>query len=303
MAAYLFAHFTTEKHGGEQVYFSVSRGGLHWQDLHGGQPVLRSGIGTMGVRDPFIVRHPLTGMYHLMATDLCIITCKDGWYGAKHTGSRDITVWDSPDLVHWSPPRTVTVAPENAGCAWALEAVWNQEKQAFFVFFAPYTEENGETADTGKLRIYASYTKDFLTFTPSFRYFEHEHSVIDTTIVWMDGIYYRFSKDEATKCIRVDKGDTLMADFIPVQCPVLDAMMGLEGPECYQLPDGRWCLICDQFAARKGYLLIIIDDLRTMQPVLLREDEYDFGRTLKRHGGVIRIEDNDYQRLINHYGI
>ena len=96
---------------------------------------------------------------------------------------------------------------------------------------------------------------------------------------------------------------TLMADFIPVQCPVLDAMMGLEGPECYQLPDGRWCLICDQFAARKGYLLIIIDDLRTMQPVLLREDEYDFGRTLKRHGGVIRIEDNDYQRLINHYGI
>lgn len=303
MAAYLFAHFTTEKLGGEQVYFAVSRDGLHWQDLNGGQPVLRSDIGEKGVRDPYVVRHPLTGMYHLIATDLCIITCKDEWYGAKHAGSRDIIIWDSPDLVNWSAPRAVTVAPERAGCAWAPEAVWDEQKQAFLVFFAPYTEENGEDSESGKHRIYAAYTKDFVTFTPSFKYIEHERSVIDTTIVWENGMYYRFSKDEVSKCIKVDKGAQLLGEFTPVACPVLDAMMGLEGPECYQLPDGRWCLICDQFAAKKGYLPIIIDDLTTMQPHPLQPGEYDLGHVLKRHGGVLRIDDGAYERLINHYGI
>lgn len=110
----------------------------------------------------------------------------------------------SKDLVNWSQPRAVTIAPENAGCAWAPEAVWDQEKQAFFVFFAPYTEENGEHAHTGKLRIYACYTKDFMTFTPTFKYIERTRSVIDTTIVWEDGMYYRFSKNEVTKSIQVE---------------------------------------------------------------------------------------------------
>ena len=303
MAAYLFAHFTTELLGGEQVYFAVSKDGLHWKDLNGGEPVLRSEIGEKGVRDPYIVRHPKTGMYHLMATDLCIITCKDAWYGAKHAGSRDIIIWDSPDLVNWSAPRAVTLAPEGAGCAWAPEAVWDEQEQAFFVFFAPYTEETGEDAKTGKNRIYASYTKDFVSFTPAFKYIENERSVIDTTIVWENGVYYRFSKDEVSRCIKVDKGTTLLGGFTPVECAVLDGMLGLEGPECYQLPDGRWCLICDQFAAKKGYLPIIIDDLTDMNPCPLTPDKYDMGILLKRHGGVLRIDDEVYDRLISHYGL
>lgn len=61
MAGYLFVHFIGEKYPeGEQIYFSVSEDGLHWQDLNGGQPVLRSPLGELGVRDPFMVRHPQT---------------------------------------------------------------------------------------------------------------------------------------------------------------------------------------------------------------------------------------------------
>lgn len=33
---YLFVHFIGEQKDGEQVYFSVSRDGLHWQELHEG---------------------------------------------------------------------------------------------------------------------------------------------------------------------------------------------------------------------------------------------------------------------------
>lgn len=50
--AYLFVHFTGEDENGEQIYFSVSKDGLHWMDLGSG-PALVSDIGEKGVRDPF----------------------------------------------------------------------------------------------------------------------------------------------------------------------------------------------------------------------------------------------------------
>lgn len=50
MACYLFVHFIGEQSAhSEQVYFSVSPDGLHWQELIHGQPVLCSGIGDCGV--------------------------------------------------------------------------------------------------------------------------------------------------------------------------------------------------------------------------------------------------------------
>ena len=51
MAGYLFSHFIGEEKDGEQIYFAVSRDGLHWKDLNAGMPVLYSHIGTCGVRD------------------------------------------------------------------------------------------------------------------------------------------------------------------------------------------------------------------------------------------------------------
>lgn len=49
---YLLAHFIGEQPDGEQVYFSYSEDGLHWKDLNGGQPVLRSDLGEKGGKRP-----------------------------------------------------------------------------------------------------------------------------------------------------------------------------------------------------------------------------------------------------------
>ena len=35
---YLFIYFIGEQEDGEQVYFSVSSDGLHWEDLNQGKP-------------------------------------------------------------------------------------------------------------------------------------------------------------------------------------------------------------------------------------------------------------------------
>lgn len=294
MPGYLFVHFTGEHKDGEQVYFSISQDGQHWHDMNGSQPVLYSDIGDKGVRDPFIVRHPITGRYYLIATDLCMHIRKD-WDSAVRDGSRDIIIWESDDILHWSAPRSATIAPEGAGCAWAPEAIWDETKDAFLLFFASFVKENEDSE--GRHRIYSVHTKDFLQFTFPQKYIERMKSVIDTTIIHDGGIYYRFSKDETSKQIILDKGSDLAGMFESVHSDRLASLLGLEGPECYLLPDGKWCLICDQFASGKGYLPIVIDDLDSGKMHVLSDKDYDFGESKKRHGGVIQITDGDYERL------
>ena len=50
MSGYIFVHFTGEQKDGEQIYFSISRDGLHWKDLNDGKPILYSETGMKGVR-------------------------------------------------------------------------------------------------------------------------------------------------------------------------------------------------------------------------------------------------------------
>lgn len=195
MAGYLFVHFTGEQKDGEQIYFSVSRDGLHWTDLNNGKPVLYSHIGECGVRDPFPVKNPMNGRYYLIATDLRIEK-GEGWQAAQERGSRDIIIWESEDLVHWEKERSHTVGIREAGCVWAPEAVFDEEEQAFLVFFASKVKCDGE--ETAKHRIYAAYTKDFVTFSDTFLYVERERDVIDTTILRSNGKYYRISRMRPT---------------------------------------------------------------------------------------------------------
>lgn len=310
MAAYIFVYFTgEERENGEQIYFSVSRDGLNWNDLNGGQPVLISELGEKGVRDPYIVRHPDTGRFYLIATDLCMYTKKD-WGRAVHEGSRDMIVWESDDLISWSKERSVTIGNDNAGCVWAPEAVYDNDMGKFMVFFASFTRADGKKPVNGadepgdKHIIYRSFTADFKSFTPVERYIERDMGIIDTTIICDGGVYYRFSKDEVSKRLILEEGRSLDKDaFVQIQSSTLEGLYGLEGPECYRLTDGRWCLIADRFAEHRGYMPIVIDDIAHGSMHVLDEDEYDMGAARKRHGGVMEITDEEYDRLAARYGV
>lgn len=291
---YLFTYFSREDDGGEQVYFSVSRDGLHWQDLSP-KPTLSWQQGDGGVRDPFVIQHPQTKEYFVIATDLCIRRRNHQWHEAVHAGSRDVVIWSSSDLIDWSEPRAVTIAPEGAGCAWAPEAVWNEKEQAFLMFFSSYTEDDGE----GKHRMYAAYTRDFRSFSPVFKYIEWPEHVIDTTIIFDQGVYYRFS---ASNDIKIDCGTELTGRFEKTHIPAVESLKGVEGPECYRLPDGRWCLIVDRVREGKGYVPVVIDDLARGKATVLPDDAFRFGTALKRHGGVTTISTEAYDHLLRHYG-
>lgn len=294
MAGYLFVHFTGEEKDGEQIYFSLSRDGLHWKDLNRGAPVLRSTIGTCGVRDPFPVRSPLDGKIYLIATDLRI-EAGNGWKAAQERGSRSLIVWETKDLIHFDGPRSCEVGIAQAGCVWAPEAVFDRRKNAFLVFFASMTKNGGSE---GKHRIYASYTKDFREFTETFLYMERENHVIDTTILKSGGRYYRISKDETEKRLILESSDSLTGIFTQIVSPVLAKLKGVEGPEGYLLPDGKtWCLIADRFEEGTGYLPMLTEDLSSGNFRILQPGQYDMGGTKKRHGGILQITYEEYERL------
>lgn len=300
-SGYLLVHFIGEQPDGEQVYFSYSEDGLHWKDLNGGLPVLRSELGEKGVRDPFLVRSPKENKFYLIATDLRIANGK-GWEAAVNAGSRDIIIWESADLVNWSSPWAVTVGVPGAGCVWAPEAVYDEEADEFLVFWASATQEPQE--HERKHKIYSARTKDFRSFTASEKYIERDNHIIDTTIIAHNGSYYRYSKDETTKNIRVERGTSLNKDsFTNLSAPVLEELLGVEGPQIYKFNDREeWCLIVDRFAEGKGYLPLVTSDLASGEFRVLPEGSFNLGKTKKRHGGVLPITEDECSRLLTAFG-
>lgn len=297
---YLFVHFVGESEIGEQIFFSLSKDGLHFEDLNEGQPVLLSTIGELGVRDPFIIRSEVEDKYYIIGTDLRIANNK-GWDVAQYQGSRELLVWESTDLVNWSKERSITVGVEGAGCVWAPEAIYDRENEDFFVFWASMIQLDGEEHPIQK--IYYSKTKDFVTFTPALPYIVKDNHVIDTTIIEENGMFYRYSKDESTKNIRMDRGTSLYGDnFEEIHHPVLDNLYGIEGPIIFKFNDrDEWCLLVDQYATRNGYLPLITSNLDEGSFRILDSSEYDMGATKKRHGSMLKITKKEYDALYSRY--
>ncbi len=302
MSSYLFTHFTSGKDGDrEHIWFSISRDGLHWTDLGGDEPVLSAKLGTKGIRDPFIVYDENAKKYYIIATDLC--TASGNWHDFSHHGSRSIFVWESEDLINWSEERLVEIGIQEAGCVWAPEAVFCQEKNMWFVFWASCVKEKGQLFH--KQRIYGAFTKDFKEFTPAFKYIDAKTAVIDTNIVWDNGWYYRFSKDETNKLITVERSQNLIAEkWESIYSEIFSVFEGLEGPEAYYLDDmQKWCVIADQYRTNGGYTPFLCDDLASGKFIQLHNDQYNMGKRKKRHGGVIKITDEQADRLIDRFGL
>ena len=221
-AGYLFATFKGEQSPmTEQIYFSLSEDGRNWTALNDGQPVLVSGLGEKGVRDPYLIRSHDNTKFYLIATDLSINRNRN-WGRAVRNGSHALIIWESADLVNWSEPRRVEVAAEDAGNTWAPEAIYDAEAGNYLVFWASTTARD----ENKKQRIWAARTQDFKTFGEPFIYIDYPHHVIDTTIVQENGTYYRFNKDEQHKAVTMETAPSLDGPWSAVPGFTLDHLQG-----------------------------------------------------------------------------
>lgn len=288
----------------EQIYMGVSKDGRHWDVLNGGNPVLVSDVGEKGVRDSFLLRSHDGHKVWLIATDLSVARNSD-WKRATHQGSRSLVVWESSDLVHWTEPRLAVVAPDDAGCAWAPEAIYDEDAGSYLVYWASTTARD----NFSKQRIWAARTKDFRSFSAPFMYVEKPNNVIDIDIVRDGNSYYRFTKDDNEKSVSMETSKRLMGPWQPV--PQFTAGQGknFEGPICYRLPyatNGQppvWCLLLDNVSDRIGpgafgYMPFISNDLSTGQftPATGFSFPYPF-----RHGSVLPITTAERERLESAY--
>ena len=339
-SAYLFVHFIGDerKATDEQLYFALSRDGLHWKDLRqAGNPVLSWNNGEAGTRDPHIVRDPHAG-FHIIATDLSIYH-RGGWSGSTATrdGSTGLVIWDSPDLIHWSEPRLVDVASAipGAGMAWAPEACWDPDREQWIVFWAtaanrqedgnPLSNELGSTTN-----MYLATSDDLHHFSAPIKWIDRKNEVIDTTMMRDDdGWWYRASKDseitiERTRNPYATSGETLRTDdpqrwsFVGTLTDILGngrySWHYLEGPELFRYNDSdvrnvnggamRYGLMCDQYAEAKGYLSFRSVDLSSREPQdWERADDIDFGELKKRHGAILPITAGEFAAIESTFAV
>ncbi|QGQ44783.1 family 43 glycosylhydrolase [Metabacillus sediminilitoris] len=296
--SYLMTHFTGEHDIGEQIYFASSTDGLNWKDLNDSNPVLTSDIGEKGVRDPYILRSAEGDKFYIIATDLRIANGK-GWGAAQTAGSKSLIVWESTDLVNWSEPRMVEVAPSKAGDAWAPEAFYDEKTGEYVVFWA--STVNNEQGVFEPHNIYYAKTRDFHTFTEPKVFIDRpgDTHIIDTTIIEDNDMYYRYSGDGQ---ITIEKSDQILGTWSKVG--TIESSTGLtghdvEGPLIFKFNDSEeWNLMVDQYATGKGYLPLLTTDLSSGEFTKLTTSGYSLGSNKKRHSSVLPITKEEYETVM-----
>ena len=313
-AGYLFAYFTGEGTAdGEQIRYALSRGNdpLHWRELNAGKPVLTSTTGEKGLRDPFVIRSTKGDKFYLIATDLRMYQNSSGsWDQVQRHGSKSIMVWESTDLVHWTDQRLVKVSPDSAGNTWAPEAYWDDELDAYVVFWASklYADDDPDhKGNTYNKMLYAT-TKDFRTFSEPKIWNDPGYSVIDSTVVKYKDEYYRYTKDErdpgssspCSKFITGEKSTSLTSttyDFV-ADCIGKGAMERGEGPTVFKSnTENKWYLFIDEYGGR-GYVPFETTDLASGK--WTPSTNYQLPAS-PRHGTVLPVTQQEYDRLLAAY--
>ncbi|MFG2800881.1 glycoside hydrolase family 43 protein [Streptomyces pseudovenezuelae] len=300
---YLMVHFTGEGSTGQQMYLSHSTDGLHWNDLNGGGMVLRSTIGTQGVRDPAFVRSPDGSKYWIIATDLCI-GCGQSWSQSINDGSRNLVVWESTDLVTWSKPWLLNVAgaiPDGRN-AWAPEAIWDPATNDFVLYWATNVPLNGAT----KHRIFYARTSDFRTITTPRIYIDRpgNQEIIDTQIIEVpSGVgNYRYVRASGDGQITLEGSNSILGTWTDLGNLSGIGLTGaqVEGPMWMKFNGtNKWALYLDQYASGGGYMPVVTTD--PSDPAAYQKpasSTYNMGGTKKRHGWIMNLTAAEESRVL-----
>ncbi len=304
-SAYVYTYFRGNIYGNgesQHIHMAVSQDGYFWDAINDNEPVLKAEKGTGGVRDSFLIRSPYGDKFYLIGTDL---DANGGdWAAYANKGSKAIRVWESDDLINWSEERLIDIAPNGAGCMWAPECHYDATTGEYVVYFS-----TGIVGGNGK-KIYYVKTRDFYNFTEAqiFKDVEGTTTFIDTSITEYNGTYYRFTKNENEITILVEKSDSLLGEYTLIKTRIAN-QWGVEGPGIYKINgEEKWCLYMDGYAnenAGVGYFPLIAEseeDLKNGNFRKLESDEYEMPQGAK-HGSFVPITEEEYNALVNKWGI
>ncbi len=287
--AYLFAYFLGNDPSQEQLSYAVSLDGYNFKALNGGKSVWKSSVGTECIRDPYIFKGE-DGLYHLLATDM---KSSLGW-----SSNRNLISAKSTDLVHWFDESLIEIANKyqnmmNADRAWAPQAIYDPEKQSYMIYFAARVPNRDD-----RTIMYYAYSKDLmkldtepaLLFAP-----KNGNDAIDSDIVFRDGKYYMYYKNETNKRIYLATSSHANGPYDEIK-QVSEGDIGVEGPNIYNLiGTDKWLMMSDAYG--DGYYVMQeTSDMTNFKTVSRSSYSFDF---TPRHGYVIPINSDQYTALIN----
>ncbi|SMO89011.1 hypothetical protein SAMN06265379_11221 [Saccharicrinis carchari] len=297
--AYLFAHMTHQDYG--RLYYSVSLDGLHWHALNKRKRVFEEYKG-----------HP----------DIC--KGHDGRYyiaGNQSDASPDINIWVSKDLISWQKHSTFTPdlksTPDYSYCLQRIGApkiFYDKDSGKYLLTWHTPHKEGGETYWASQRTLYVL-SDDLKTFSeyPT-RLFDWDIGTIDVIIRKVGNQYFAILKDETYptlywvtgKTIRTAKAPSLLGPYSLPSDPISPNFR--EAPMLIPSPDDEiWYLYYEQYPG-VSYGLSIADNMNgpwyqaSGYTFFSDWDKYSLPDSV-RHGCMITISKNEYNDLVEHFGI
>lgn len=294
MSKYLFCHFVGNGENQERIHFAVSKDGFNFRPLNNNEPVIIQTKGKKCVRDPYILKGE-DGNYYIIGTDM---RCEEGW-----TSNHALVTWKSADLVNWTDETIIDIRDfggeyANTNRAWAPQAIWDKSRGSYMVYWANSTAENDVAA------MYYAYTDDFRTMTkPELLYERKGIQTIDGDIVYNEenGYFYLYFKHDEDQTIAYVKSKSLNGPYEDNSVVVSLSKHGVEGSSMYKLSGSdTWIMIMDEYGTG-NFFMQTTKDMENFTAV--DPDKYSFDGVRPRHGSVVAISDDDYNRLVEAFGI
>ena len=304
---YLFCYFVGNEVNEQTIHLAVSTDGYNFEALNNNEAVITQTKGTGCVRDPYILKGPDENgkeCYFIVATDMNAL---DGW-----TSNHAIITWRSYDLVNWIDETVIDMRDfegfETTTRAWAPQAIWDEDKGMYMVYWANSTVEN-DTAGH-----YYAYTKDFKTFeTKPEILFGRWNEVnpengelrnvqcIDGDIIYneKDGYYYLYFKEDLTQKIAYVKSKNLTGPYNQDYTICSLNWWGVEGSTMYRINGtDAWMMIMDEYG-EGTFFGQMTRDFRNFRRV--QRSRYGLDHLRPRHGSVVTITEDEYFSMIDHY--
>ncbi len=275
---YAFAYFKEPARSG--IYYALSTDGYRWTPVNGGNPVWAPQYPKELMRDIFITRGP-DHQFHAVWTW--------GWR------EKVIGYAHSSDLIHWSSQVRVPLMEGIPGTihTWAPEIYWDGQRREWLIIWSSIAE--GETRN----RIYSSFTRDFVTFSPPSVFFDPGYDVIDATILHAQKRYYLIFKDQTkvplTYKLRMADSHSLEGPWSHITDTLTESWS--EGPSAIRI--GRYYfLYYDHYRPApnhevRRYEALRSSDLKHWEEI---DDQISFPAGCK-HGSFFKLTQAEAQRL------
>lgn len=291
---YLFAHMTDDNYG--SLFYSVSRDAYNWETLNDGRTVL-----------PAYYGHP----------DIC--KGRDAYYMISvKSGSGIPLLWRSTDLVNWDYTKLAKSIFNKIKDLYGYineETYYGAPKMYFdepsdqyiITWHAGLTGDDADAREWDTKRTFYILTKDFKSFTdPKFLFAftgdDADMPTIDVIIRKSGDHYYAIMKDERTqdvapttgKTIRIAKADALTGPYSNPGEPVTDLQRWHEAPIVVPNIDGSgFFLFTENYPLQYDmYEAPSLDGPWT---------ERYFSGPKARHGCMLRVNEAEYQAILNAY--